>query len=114
MTRDTMATTLRRSIEQLDGFTKLLTTRCTDTQESNTCEKPTSHTHIVVGVVVATGLLILGSALLVLVWLTLRRRQIDKLEEATDPFELAAYGLEQTPVQKQRRRDRFKAMLGRR
>lgn len=55
MARDTMATTLRRSIEQLDGITKLLTTRCTDTQESNTCEKPTSHTQIVVGVVVATG-----------------------------------------------------------
>ncbi|UKZ46124.1 hypothetical protein TrVGV298_000322 [Trichoderma virens] len=114
MTRETMATAFRRSIEQLDSFTKLLTTRCVDTQENNTCEKPAAHTQIVVAVVVTTGLLLFGSALFVLVWLHLRRRQIDKLEDASDPFELAAYGIEQTAAQKQRRRDRLRMIFGRR
>lgn len=54
MARDTIGTMLRRSIEQLDGFTKHLLVRCTDTQESNTCEKPISQSHIIIAVVVTT------------------------------------------------------------
>ncbi|KAL7945386.1 hypothetical protein V8C42DRAFT_322987 [Trichoderma barbatum] len=115
MVRETMTTTLlRRSIEQLDNFTKLLTTRCVETQQTNTCEKPAAHTQIVVAVVVTTGLLLFACALFTLVWLHLRRRQIDKLEDASDPFELAAYGIEEPAAHKQRRRDRFRRMLGRR
>lgn len=59
------------------------------------------------------SLLLIGSALLVLFWLTLRRKKLEKLEDASDPFELAAYGIEQPIAQKQRRRDRLRAIMGR-
>ncbi|TFB04164.1 hypothetical protein CCMA1212_004095 [Trichoderma ghanense] len=118
---------LRRSIEKMDALTHLLTVRCTETQESNTCEKPASQSGILIAVVVTTGqpdlltglvsspwsrLLLLGSLLLVLFWLWLRRRKIDKLEEASDPFELAAYGIEQPIAQRQRRRDYLRNLMG--
>ncbi|KAM0258670.1 hypothetical protein ACHAQJ_003678 [Trichoderma viride] len=113
MARETIGTLLRRSIEQLDDITKRLMVRCTNTQESNTCEKPISQSHIIIAVVVTTVFLLVGSALLVLLWLHLRRRQIDKLEDASDPFELAAYGIEPPVAQKQRRRDRLRRIMAR-
>ncbi|KAL7795302.1 hypothetical protein V8C37DRAFT_37669 [Trichoderma ceciliae] len=117
MARHTMGFTtgsmLRSSIEQLDGITKRLMTRCIDTQDNNTCEKPISQSHIILAVILTTAFLLVGSALLVLLWLHLRRRQIDKLEDSSDPFELAAYGIEPPPPQKKRRRDRLRQMMGR-
>lgn len=59
------------------------------------------------------SLLLLGSVLLVLFWLHLRRKKIEKLEDASDPFELAAYGIEPPVAQKQRRRDRLRAIMAR-
>lgn len=50
---------------------------------------------------------------MVLFWLYLRRRKLDKLEDASDPFELAAYGIEPPVAQKQRRRDRLRAIMAR-
>lgn len=105
---------LKRSVESMDAVAHLLSVRCTETQESNTCEKPASQSGILIAVVITTGLLLLGSLLLVLFWLWLRRRKIDKLEEASDPFELAAYGIEPPVAQRQRRRDYLRHLMGKR
>ncbi|PTB69429.1 hypothetical protein BBK36DRAFT_1110026 [Trichoderma citrinoviride] len=107
-----IAGALRRSIENVGALTHILAVRCKETQESNTCEKPASQSGILIAVVITTGLLLLGSLLLVLFWLWLRRRKIDKLEEASDPFELAAYGIEQPIAQRQRRRDYLRNLMG--
>ncbi|KAH8121654.1 hypothetical protein LI328DRAFT_115300 [Trichoderma asperelloides] len=113
MARDMLGSVLRRSTEQLNSITNRLLARCTETQESNTCEKPLSQTHVLIAVIIATALLLIGSALLVLFWLTLRRKKLEKLEDASDPFELAAYGIEEPVAQKQRRRDRLRAIMAR-
>lgn len=114
MAHEMITAALRRSIDNMDALTHLLTVRCTETQESNTCEKPASQSGILIAVVITTGIFLLGSLLLVLFWLWLRRRKIDKLEEASDPFELAAYGIEQPIAQKQRRRDYLRNLMGKR
>ncbi|KAL6876069.1 hypothetical protein HDV57DRAFT_518979 [Trichoderma longibrachiatum] len=81
----------------MDAVAHLLSVRCTETQESNTCEKPASQSGILIAVVITTG-----------------RRKIDKLEEASDPFELAAYGIEPPVAQRQRRRDYLRHLMGKR
>lgn len=113
MARDMSRSILSRSIDQLHSVANRLLARCTETQETNTCEKPLSQTHVLIAVVISTALLLGGSVLLVLFWLHLRRRKLDKLEDASDPFELAAYGIEPPVAQKQRRRDRLRAIMAR-
>lgn len=140
MAREISGSILSRSVDQLHSVANRLLARCTETQETNTCEKPLSQTHVLIAVIIATAydlsssidpiihypdgklhvanpcgpcssLLLLGSVLLVLFWLHLRRRKLDKLEDASDPFELAAYGIEQPAAQKKRRRDRLRAIM---
>ncbi|KAL6902420.1 hypothetical protein GGI43DRAFT_401814 [Trichoderma evansii] len=113
MVREMSGSILSRSIEQLTSVSNRLLARCTETQESNTCEKPLSQTHVLIAVIISTALLLLGSVLLVLFWLHLRRKKLEKLEDASDPFELAAYGIEPPRAQKQRRRDRLRAIMAR-
>jgi hypothetical protein len=55
LVREITGSILRRSIEQLHNATNRLLTRCTETQETNTCEKPLSQTHVLIAVIVATG-----------------------------------------------------------
>lgn len=55
MAREMSKSILSRSINQLHNVANRLLTRCTDTQESNTCEKPLSQTHVLIAVVISTA-----------------------------------------------------------
>lgn len=55
MVREMSKSILSRSIDQLHSVANRLITRCTETQESNTCEKPLSQTHILIAVVISTA-----------------------------------------------------------
>jgi hypothetical protein len=55
MAREISKSILSRSIDQLHSITNRLLTRCTETQETNTCEKPLSQTHVLIAVVISTA-----------------------------------------------------------
>lgn len=55
MARDMSRSILSRSIDQLHSVANRLLARCTETQETNTCEKPLSQTHVLIAVVISTA-----------------------------------------------------------
>lgn len=55
MAREISRNILSRSIDELHSVTNRLLARCTETQETNTCEKPLSQTHVLIAVVIATA-----------------------------------------------------------